>query len=112
MTNPVPESEPHPLSSRGRAHGKLSSWLLVIAVLVAFTGGGIAMIMQSWVLFWVCAAVVIVSVPMGRVIRIMDDTMQWTHAVPADYEGNVTLEATRRRRHEEASGDRSPERRS
>lgn len=98
MTNPVPECEPHPLSERGRPHGKLSSWVLVAVVLAAFTAGGIALIVQAWTLFWICVAVVILSVPAGLVIGIMDDTMQWTHAVPADFEDHVTAEATRRQR--------------
>ena len=95
MTNPVPESEPRPVSERGRPHGKISSWLLVTAVITAFTAGGIALIVQSWWLFWLCAAVVVLSIPLGRAVRIMEDTMAWTHAVPPNYENNVTIEATR-----------------
>jgi hypothetical protein len=100
MTNPVPESDPRPISARGRPHGRMSSWILVTAVLVAFICGGIAMVVHAWGLFWICLAVIVLSVPVGRLIGIMDDTMAWTHAIPARYEGSITREAERQM-HEE-----------
>jgi hypothetical protein len=99
MTNPVPESEPRPISESGRPHGKLSSWLLVAVVTAAFLCGGIAMITHAWWLFWTCVAVVLLSVPAGRAVRIMDDTMVWRSAIPSNYRGKViTIEATRQQK--------------
>lgn len=99
MTNPVPESEPRPVSEHGRPHGRLSSWLLIVVVIAAFACGGIAMITHIWWLFWVSLAVVLLSIPAGRAIRIMDDTMAWRSAIPSNYQGKlITVEATRRQR--------------
>lgn len=56
-------------------HGKPSSWVLVAVVVAAFVAGGVAVIVQSWLLFWVSAGVVLVSIPAGRLNRIMDDTV-------------------------------------
>jgi hypothetical protein len=42
--------------------------VLVALVLAAFAGGGVALILDIWWLFWASAAVVLVSVPAGKVI--------------------------------------------
>lgn len=71
--------EPHP---GGSAHGRPGSWLLVAVVLAAFAAGGVALIAQLWWLFWVCVGVVVLSAPVGRLVGIMNDTVQWV--VPLD----------------------------
>ena len=37
--------------------------------------GGVALIFHSWWLWWTCVAVVVLSIPAGKWIRIMDDTV-------------------------------------
>jgi hypothetical protein len=49
-------------------HGHLASAVLVALVLAAFAGGGVALILNIWWLFWASAAVVLISVPAGKVI--------------------------------------------
>ena len=61
----------------GHPHGKLSSWVVAGAVVLAFIVGGSALIMHFWWLFWVCVGVVAASVPAGMAVRIMDDTVVW-----------------------------------
>ncbi|MFF0311122.1 hypothetical protein ACFYSC_27145 [Streptosporangium sp. NPDC004379] len=77
---PVPRSEPRPVSGRGRPHGRPISWVFVGAFLVFFAAGGLALVIGNMPLFWGCLAAVILMIPVGRAIRIMDDTMGWTHA--------------------------------
>lgn len=64
-----------PLGEHPHRHGRPVSWALVIVVIAAFCVGGAAVISQLWVLFWVCAGVVALSFPAGKLIRIMDDTV-------------------------------------
>jgi len=61
----------------GRPHGKVSSWALTGTVVVAFIAGGGALILHLWWLFWVCVGVAVLSIPAGKAIRIMDDTVVW-----------------------------------
>jgi hypothetical protein len=56
-------------------HGRPASWVLVTAIIAAFLAGGIAIIARQWVLFWVCAGIVVLSVPAGALIGIMHDTV-------------------------------------
>jgi hypothetical protein len=56
-------------------YGRPRSWVLVSLVIVAFCAGGMAVVWHVWVLFWVCAGVVALSVPVGKMIGIMDDTV-------------------------------------
>ncbi|GGQ28148.1 hypothetical protein [Streptosporangium pseudovulgare] len=77
---PVPRSEPKPVSDRGRPHGRPVSWAFVAAFLVFFAAGGLGLVIGNMALFWSCLAAVVLMVPVGRGIRIMDDTMGWTHA--------------------------------
>jgi hypothetical protein len=64
-----------PLGDHPHRHGRPASWALVAVDIAAFCVGGVAVIDQLWVLFWVCAGVVALSVPAGKVIKIMDDTV-------------------------------------
>jgi hypothetical protein len=61
----------------GHPHGKLWSWVLVAGVTAAFTAGGIAIIMHAWWLLWACAGLLILAIPVGKVIGIMDNTVSW-----------------------------------
>lgn len=61
----------------GHLHGKPSSWLLVATVMGAFTTGGVAIIVHAWWLFWACAGIVVLAIPAGKLIGIMDDTIAW-----------------------------------
>jgi hypothetical protein len=61
----------------GNPHGKLSSWVLVAVVTAAFVAGGLAIITHIWWLLWACLGVVVLAVPAGKAIGIMDDTVAW-----------------------------------
>lgn len=74
--------EPYPLSERGRKHGKPSSWVLVVVTSAAFACGGVALILGWWWLFFTCAGIFALSVPLGALVGIMDDTVQWTLPPP------------------------------
>lgn len=76
-------AEPRPLTEHGRPHGKVSSWVLVSVVAIAFAVGGAAMILHVWWLFWACVAVCVLSVPVGMLIGIMEDTVGWTMPMSA-----------------------------
>ncbi len=65
-----------PVGEHPHRHGKPSSWVLVAVDIVAFCVGGFAVIGHWWIVFWICAGVVALSVPAGKIIGIMDDTVQ------------------------------------
>ncbi len=44
-------------------------------VIAAFTAGGVAIIARVWWLFLACAVIVVLSVPAGKLIGIMEDTV-------------------------------------
>jgi hypothetical protein len=69
---------------RGNPHGKPSSWALVGTVMAAFLAGGAAIITHLWWLFWACAGIVVLAVPAGKVIGIMNDTVAWGSNPAAD----------------------------
>jgi hypothetical protein len=66
----------------GNPHGKPTSWALVAVIIAAFSGGGAALILHTWWLFWTCAGVVLLTIPVGKMIGIMNDTISWG-ATPA-----------------------------
>jgi len=70
----------------GHPHGKPASWILVVVVIAAFAAGGAAIITHLWWLLWACIAVVVLAVPAGKLIGIMNDTVAWgsTPAVAPD----------------------------
>lgn len=70
-------TQPHPLNERGHTHGRPSSWAVVTVILAAFAVGGAALILQMWILFFVCAGVFVLSVPAGMLIGMMNDTVEW-----------------------------------
>ena len=59
----------------GHPHGKPASWTLVAVVIAAFTTGGIAIIAHAWWLMWACAGIIVLSIPAGKVVGIMNDTV-------------------------------------
>jgi hypothetical protein len=61
----------------GNPHGKPSSWVLVAVVTAAFITGGLAIITHTWWLVWACGGIVVLAVPIGKAIGIMDDTVAW-----------------------------------
>ena len=61
----------------GHPHGRLSSWMLVAAVTAIFTTGGIAIISHAWWLLWTCAGLLVLALPAGKMIGIMDNTVSW-----------------------------------
>lgn len=83
-TNQVPADEPQTLAERGRPHGRPSSWVLVAVIIGASVAAGAALIAHLWPLFWACVAVAGLSIPAGKIIGIMDDTMTWGHAPPIE----------------------------
>ncbi len=70
----------------GHPHGKVSSWVLTGVVVAACVAGGAALILHLWWLFWVCVGVTVLSIPAGKVIRIMDDTVMWGGTETAQHE--------------------------
>ncbi len=64
-----------PIGGHEHLHGRPVSWVLVGVLIVAFIAGGLAIVNQLWWLFWVCLGVTILSVPAGKVIGIMNDTV-------------------------------------
>jgi hypothetical protein len=56
-------------------HGRPTSWLFVAVIIVAFVAGAFGVVGKVWPLFWVCLAVVVLSVPAGRLVGVMGDTV-------------------------------------
>jgi hypothetical protein len=56
-------------------HGRPVSWVLVGVLVVAFIAGGLAIVNHLWWLFWVCLGVTVLSIPAGKIIGIMNDTV-------------------------------------
>lgn len=56
-------------------HGRPASWALVAVITATFVAGGFAVVFHLWVLFWVCLGIVLLSVPAGKVVGIMADTV-------------------------------------
>jgi hypothetical protein len=75
MTDYTRDREQGPIGGHAYRHGRPASWVLVAVIIAAFSVGGVALISHLWWLFWVCAGVVAVSVPAGKVIGIMHDTV-------------------------------------
>ncbi len=48
--------------------------------------GGLAIIMHTWWLLWASLGVVVLAVPVGKVIGIMDDTVAWGSTQAATHE--------------------------
>jgi hypothetical protein len=61
----------------GHPHGKPASWVLVAVVMAAFAAGGVAIIAHAWWLLWTCAGIIVLAIPAGKLIGIMNDTVAW-----------------------------------
>ena len=46
-------------------------------MLAAFITGGLAIITHAWWLFRACTGIVVLAIPAGKAIGIMDDTVAW-----------------------------------
>ena len=57
-------------------YGKPASVLLVAVIVVAFVGGAFAVLDEAWPLFWLCLAVLVLSVPASRLIGFVRDAVQ------------------------------------
>jgi hypothetical protein len=74
-TRVSPHAGEHAIGGHNHLHGRPGSWALVVVVIGAFFAGGLAIITRTWWLFWICAGIVALSVPAGKIIGIMDDTV-------------------------------------
>jgi hypothetical protein len=70
----VPQTQ-ETIAGYSERHGRISSWVLVAVVVAAFCAGGAAIIAHLWWLFWASLGIVVVAVPVGKIIGIMDDTV-------------------------------------
>ena len=61
----------------GHPHGKPASWALVTVVTTASLVGGLSIIAHAWWLLWACIAIAVLAIPAGKMIGIMDDTVDW-----------------------------------
>jgi hypothetical protein len=67
-------------------HGKPASWVLVAVTTGAALAGGIAIITHAYVLLWVCIALAVLAIPAGKMIGIMNDTVDWGSTPAANAE--------------------------
>ena len=83
---PWEQLEDRHVAEGGHPHGKPASWVLVAVVMAASVTGGISIITHTWWLLWTCIALVVLAIPVGKMIGIMDDTVDWgsTPAAAAD----------------------------
>jgi Co/Zn/Cd efflux system component len=53
-------------------HGRtLAAWTGTTIGMVAFIVGGIAVVIQNWTLFWICAALLVVALIATKVLQVM-----------------------------------------
>lgn len=89
------EELPHSRTLEGSPHGKAKSWAVVTTAFVAFAVGGVALILHAWVLLWICVAIIVLMVPAGIAVRIMEDTVGWARPTPGSItRGDMTRVAT------------------
>jgi hypothetical protein len=71
-------------------HGSPASWALVAVLVAALVGGAFGLVYKAWPLFWVCLGIVVLSVPAGKLIGIMEDTvLDGDPSAQAGQEGRV-----------------------
>jgi len=90
---PSERFEDRHIPRRGNPRGKPSSWVLVTVVTAAFITGGLAIIRHTWWLLWACGGVVVLAVPIGKAIGIMDDTVAWGSTPAATHDPPQHCEA-------------------
>ena len=67
------------------------SWVFVGVVVAAFVAGAFAVVGRIWPLFWVCLGIAVLSVPAGKIVNIMGDTVLYGNpAEQAGQEGRVS----------------------
>lgn len=64
-----------PIGGHSSLHGRPASWALVAVITAAFVAGGFAVVFHLWGLFWACLGIVLLSIPAGKVVGIMADTV-------------------------------------
>ena len=64
-----------PVGRHKHRHGRPSSWALVGVILATFVTGAFALPFKLWPLFWVCVGIFVLSIPAGKVMGIMNDTV-------------------------------------
>jgi hypothetical protein len=53
-------------------HGRtLAAWVGTTIAMVAFIVGGIAVVIQNWTLFWICAGLIVVALIATKVLQVM-----------------------------------------
>jgi hypothetical protein len=53
-------------------HGRtIAAWTGTTIAMVAFIVGGIAVVIQNWTLFWVCAGLLVVALIATKVLQVM-----------------------------------------
>ncbi len=67
-------------------HGKPASWVLVAVTTAAALTGGISILTHAWVLLWACIAITVLAIPAGKMIGIMNDTVDWGSTPAANAE--------------------------
>jgi hypothetical protein len=79
-----------PMGDHENLHGSPASWALVAVLIVAFVAGAFGLVFHVWPLFWVCLGIVVLSVPAGKLIGIMEDTvLDGDPSAQAGQEGRV-----------------------
>jgi hypothetical protein len=73
MSDSVPGGELS-LGRYARPKGKPSSLAFVAVIIAGFMGGGIAIIVQSWWLFWLSVAVILLGLPASWLVRVIRET--------------------------------------
>ena len=63
------------LGGHPHLHGRPVSWVFVAVLIAAFIAGAFAVVLKLWPLFWVCLAITVLSVPAGKFVGIMGDTV-------------------------------------
>ncbi|MGH3321295.1 MAG: hypothetical protein ACRDN9_14185 [Streptosporangiaceae bacterium] len=84
-------SEPRTSGGHGHPHGRPASWAVVALILVSVVVGGIALILHIMWLLFVCAGTFLAGIPLGAVVRIMDDTVSFV--LPPGYSSGRRIEA-------------------
>lgn len=92
----------------GHPHGKPASWALVAVVIAAFAGGGAALIEHAWWLLWTCAGLIVLAIPAGKMIGIMEDTVSWGSTPAATNDPAHTPEADPGRDHSVSRQQQAP----
>jgi hypothetical protein len=92
----------------GYPHGKPASWALVAVVTAAAMTGGMSIIMHTWGLLWVCIAIVVLAIPAGKMIGIMDDTVEWGSTPAATSEPQLSSPDADRGQDQPAQEEISP----